>query len=334
MVAAWDLKLLGKPQVPPGPGRSYSLAVRTERGRKLLKRYKHTVPVASIVHEHSILAYLAHVDFPAPHLVTTPAGETLVCHDGHNYALFDFIDGGFQYHNYFLLPAQQRQFIASAGEVLALLHYELRGFVPQGHNPNGFKSRQEGWWRDLDWYASRLTRCIEETRRLQASAGDTGAAWLLPQAGYLEELLYRLDAALKDAALPRLIIHGDYGPYNLLFRRGAPVTILDFEIARLDWRATELVDALWRFTYSRLGFSLAKMKWFLDAYRARFAVDADELRLLPAVWEFLNVRRCIVRWHHYCDTHEPQRLAQARWNLELIHWIQANKEAFMRDLGR
>ncbi len=329
ILAEYDLKLLESPQVPSGQGRCCSLIVTTRQGKKLLKLYKHTVEVPAIIHEHSILGCLAQIDFPSPRLVSTPAGETLVRRDEHNYALFDFIEGGFQYHNYFLLPAQVRQFIAASGETLAILHDKLKDFVPQGHNLNGFKSRREDRWRALDWYTSRLTRCIAETQRRSAELGRTEAAGLLERANYFEESLAQLDTMLKEAELPRLIVHGDYGPYNLFFRRNAPVVVLDFEIARLDWRATELVDALQRFSYNRWGFRLDKMKCFLDAYRSQFSIASDELRLLPAVWKFLNVRRCIVHWHYFCDTHSPERLAQAQWNLELINWITANQDAFL-----
>ncbi len=329
ILAEYNLELLKPPEVPPGRGRSHSLIVITRQGKKLLKLYKPTVAVPAIIHEHSILCYLAQVDFPSPRLVSTPVGETLVRRNEHNYALFDVIEGGFQYHNYCLFPAQARQFIAASGEILAVLHDKLKDFVPQGHNPNGFKSRQEDRWRDLDWYTSRLTHCIAETQHASADLGRTEAAWLLERADYLEASLVQLDTTLKEAQLPRLIIHGDYGPYNLFFRRNAPVVMLDFELARLDWRATELVDALPRFSYSRWGFSLGKMKCFLDAYRSQFSIASDEVRLLPAVWKFLNIRRCIVHWHYFCDTHSPERLAQAQWNLELINWITANQDAFL-----
>jgi len=333
VLAQYGLELRATPQVPPGPGRSHSLILTTSQGKKVLKRYKYTVIVPAIVHEHSILAYLAGVGFPSPRLVATPSGETMVCRDGHHYAMFDFIAGGFQYHNYLLLPAQVRKFIAASGEILASLHDELKDLVPQGHSPNGFRSRQEDWWRDREWYSSRLAHCRAETRQSGDDAEGAEAAWLLQYGGYLEETLEQLDGRLKEAPLPRLIIHGDYGPYNLLFKGERPMAILDFELARLDWRATELVDTLQRFSLNRWGFSLDKMKRFLDAYRVRFAVTSDELEFLPDVWTFLNVRRCIVHWHHYCETHDAGRLAQAKWNLKLICWMEANQDAFVAHLG-
>jgi len=329
VLAQYGLELRATPQVPPGPGRSHSLILTTSQGKKVLKRYKYTVIVPAIVHEHSILAYLAGVGFPSPRLVATPSGETMVCRDGHHYAMFDFIAGGFQYHNYLLLPVQVRKFIAASGEILASLHDELKDLVPQGHSPNGFRSRQEDWWRDREWYASRLAHCRAETQRSDHDGSGPEAAWLLRYAGFLEEALDQLDGRLKEASLPRMIIHGDYGPYNLLFKGERSITILDFELARLDWRATELVDGLQRFSLNRWGFNLDKMKCFLDAYRVRFAINSDEIQCLPDVWTFLNVRRCIVHWHHYCDTHEPERLTQARWNLRLIDWMTDNRRAFL-----
>lgn len=334
MLAQYDLKLLAKPRVPAGLGRSHSLVVCTDQGKKLLKRYIKTVIVPAIIHEHSILAYLAQTGFPAPRLVSTPEGETLVGRNGHNHALFEFIEGGLQYHNYFLLPGQLRQFIGAAGEILAMLHSRLQDFDARGYNLNGFKSRHEGRWWDLDWYASRLAHCVAKTQQRNGGAGLSKVAWLLPYADYLQESLHRLDASLEKAALPRLVIHGDYGPYNLLFRRDGSFSVLDFEIARLDWRAAELADAIWRFSRSRLGFSLDRMKCFLDAYRAHYPVAAEELKLLPDVWTFLHVRRCIVRWHFYCAAHDAQRLAEARRFLTLATWMTANRETFLASVAQ
>jgi Ser/Thr protein kinase RdoA (MazF antagonist) len=332
ILAVYGLELLEKPQTPAGPGRSRSLILNTQRGKKLLKRYKHTVIVPTIRHEHSILLYLAQVDFPAPRLVSTPGGETLIQRGNHNYALFDFIAGGFQYHNYILLPFQVRKFMRISGETLATLHTQLADFVPQGYNPHGFKSRTESWWRDLNWYAERLQHCLVETRRLETNSNGNPAGWLLQRAGYLGESLQQLGETLQKAPLPRTIIHGDYGAYNLLFRRNAPVTVLDFEIARIDWRATELVDALQRFSYNRFGLNLDKMTYLIKSYQTHSPVHPDEVRLLPDVWTFLNVRRCILHWWHYCDTHDAQRLAQARWNLKLIDWMTENRSAFLDHL--
>ena len=157
---------------------------------------------------------------------------------------------------------------------------------------------------------------------------------LLQRAEYFEKTLLQLEALLEEAALPRWIIHGDYGPYNLLFRRNAPVIILDFEIARLDWRLTELIDAIWRFCYDRwLGFRLHKIKWLLDAYQVRLPLAQDELQFMPAVWKYLHIRRCIMHWDHYCHTQANFRLTKAQQHLDFIDWMTANQDHLVTTLS-
>lgn len=334
VLAEYGLELMGDPQWPLGQGRGLTLVVHTPRGKKLLKRYKHTVIRPAITYEHSILTYLAQVDFPSPRLVTTKTGQTLVCRDEDNYALFDFIEGGFQYCRYVLFPGQAQHFVMIAGELLAILHTELQGCVPEGYNPNGFKSQNGDRWRELEWFLSRLTDCVAEASRLNGVAGGEHGAWLLTNAKYLEESLVQLDAMLKEASLPRLIAHGDYGPYNLLFRKNAPVVILDFEIARLDWRVFDLVDAWWRFCNDRLlGLRINKMIDLLDAYQSRLPLTKDELRLMPEVWKFLHIRRCIASWYKFNQTQAGFHLVRARQHLKLVDWMIVNQDDLIAAVG-
>lgn len=329
VLAEYELELTGDLPIVSGQGRSHSLLVATASGKKMFKRYKRTVIKPAIACEHSILRYLAEINFPAPRLVATKTGETWVSHAEDHYALFDFIEGGFQYQQYFLLPGQSRQFITIAGKLLAELHEKLQDFIPQGYNPNGFKSRHDGRWRDLGWFMSRLRYCLAEAPQLNANMGSLGSQFL-GRAEQLEQALPELEAVLTEATLPRLVIHGDYGPYNLLFRQNAPVIVIDFEIARLDWRLTELVDALWRFGEDRfLGFRIDKMKVFLDAYQTHLPLALEELRSLPAVWKYLHIRRFIVNWYRYCDTLADSSLAKAQLHLKLIDWMTANQHDFM-----
>lgn len=326
ILAAYELDLIGEPRVLGGGNRSYSLLVHTSAGKKILKKYKPSLGQSTIIQEHSLLTYLAQTDFPSPHLVTTATGQTLLHRGSPRLALFDYIEGGFQYYHYMLLPGQLQQFITVAGEILALLHQTVRDFAPQGYNPDGFKSQHEDRWRDLAWLVTRLEHCVAETVHLKEKGVDNKeAAWLLQQASYLEKSLIQLDAILKNATLPRLIIHGDYGPYNLLFRRNAPAIVLDFEMARLDWRLTELIGAWHRFGYSQLGRRLTRMKWLLDAYQTYFPLTKEETQLMPQVWEFLDLRQCVQNWHSYCQTGNAARLAKARYNLQTAVWIKMNQ---------
>jgi Ser/Thr protein kinase RdoA (MazF antagonist) len=103
------------------------------------------------------------------------------------------------------------------------------------------------------------------------------------------------------------------------------VVILDFELARLDWRLTDIATALPSFARSRLGFSLPKMRAFVAGYRARCTVEADELALLPDVWRFLTLRRLIVCWQRFYDTHARRWLDEAAQRLALALWLSDNQ---------
>ncbi len=327
VMARYDLEIIAAPKLLGG-NRSGSLLISTPQGRKVLKRYIDSLKDSSIIYEHSILTYLKQIDFPAPRLVTASTGEVLIRRGQDRYALYDFIEGGFQYSDYMLLPGQTRQFIALAGKMLANLHDKLKKLDVQGYNPDGFKSHSEDRWRNLEWLTNKLAFCVAETPRLSQKQNNRQANFLLQQAGHLEETVSKFDEVLKRAALPRLIIHADYGPYNLLFRPNAPAVILDFEMARLDWRVTELIDAWYRFGYDKLGFRFNKMKWLLDAYETLSPLTEQEWSYLPTVWKYLNIWRAIVYWRLYCETGTESYLPKACWCLEMMDWMVANEANF------
>lgn len=329
VLAEYELELV---EIPASgrQRRSRSLVVKTSEGKKVFKEYNQTLSQSNIRHEHSILNRLAQLKFPSPRLLTTKMSDTLACYGDQTYALFDFIEGGFHYHNYMLFPWQTRRFVAIAGEMLALLHDVMKDFVPEGHSPHGFKSHQDGQWRDLDWYLDKLAYCITKTESLDEGARVGPAARLLQQAGFLEETLIQLDAQLEAAALPRTIIHADYGPYNLLFRKNAPAVMLDFELARLDWRVADVVRAFYRFAYSKKnGFRWEHIKYLMEGYQTHLLLTMDEVRLMPDVWNYWNICRCIVNWYGYWEFDNKSGLARARESLEMTGHMKRNRDEFV-----
>lgn len=337
VLAEYDLDLAATPKHPAVLGRSGNLVVRTPLGKAMLKRYKSSVPLPAVIHEHSILTYLSQLDFPSPRLLTTRAGETFARRHGAIYAMFGFIEGDIRYPHHFLMPAQGRWLLSEAGDILATLNDLLRGFEPDGQNLNGFKSPSQGRWRDLSWYTDKLTHCVAESPHLDLGEerAQIMVSALLQRADWIHDTLCQLDQSLEAAAPPRLIIHGDYRPGNLLFRRDAPTVVLDFELARLDWRITDLAKSLPAFAYTRtVGLNFDWMKCFLDAYQARHPVAHDELQLVPSVWQFLTVRRLIVCWHNYCNTPTRRREAEVRLNLRWLDWIVGQQEELLALLAQ
>lgn len=323
----YGLRLQRPATLIAGPSRSTNVVVETDAGTKILKRYRNTVEQVAIVHEHSILNYLASISFPVPHLTSTGDGETLVEIGGRWYALFEYLEGYFQYHNSVFFPPQTRQFVTSAGQALACFHLALRDFVPAGYNPNGFKPLGGERWRELTWYRERLDWCRSEARRGGSTDGQPLSRVLSERADWIADSLSSLDDHLKAADPRRLIIHGDYGPYNLLFKKDASVVVVDLELARLDWRLTDLATGLEKFAKNRGGLDFGKMRCFLESYNGTFPMHRDELRLLPAVWRFWVLRRVVIWWHRYCQDGEVHWLVKARRALNLVRWLAANEGA-------
>jgi homoserine kinase type II len=300
--------------------RADNVVVTTSAGRKLLKRYKASVTAPSVVHEHSILRHLNALDFPTPRLVAAADGATAREVGGRWHALFDYLPGYFHYHEHLWPPRTYRTLVGLSAQALGALHEALDGFSPQGINPNGFASLDGPRHHDLQWYLEGLERA--RAHRRDADGGAAFRAMLDREGGPVEQQLRALDRELAAADLPRQVIHGDYGPYNLLFRRGERVVILDFELARIDWRVADVAKSLQQFGVTRHGLRPRRIAAFVDAYDRRRPLTPVERRLLPDVWRFLTLRRVIVCWDRYTESQEARWLAEARRKLSLVEMIQ------------
>lgn len=330
MIDAYDLELFNYHLKPQGGNRATNIIVQTSKGKKLVKKYKETLGRSTIVMEHSILEYLKMISFPAPHLYPSNSGDTLIECDNHFFAVFDYIEGGFQYQHYFLATGNQNRFIQIAGHVLGQLHRNLEDFLPQGYNPDGFKSKTEGRHRDMNWYLERLEHCIKQNGN---GNSDKKTNLLQERSEYLKEEMCRLEDLLNRADLPRTVIHGDYGPYNLLFKKNGSVFVLDFEMARFEWRVAEIIRSWYRFCYDRSGFNLSKMQLLLDSYQADMPLTAEECQLIPEVWKFFNLRRTIRSWYRYHQASNAKMIMDAHQCLERIEWIETNQRKLLDIVG-
>ena len=325
----YDLELVSKPYVPPGRGRSNSIIIDTDQGRKVLKWYKDTVLDSMIEHEHSIVEYLKGNGYHVPKIATTNNGNTVTTSGSARYVLFDFIDGGFHYHNYWFPPSQEKRYISASGKELAVLHQGLKGFIPKGNNPNGFTGLDEDRGRNLDWYLRQSKN--NQKLFIQMSGGKPHRAEykLQSQAEKNQKSLVELEKEINQANLPKQIIHGDYGPYNILFKGNKIIAVIDFELSRLDWRITELVYALPRFAETRLGFDFNKVNCLIDSYRSIYRIDNIELQLIPRIWKYFRLKRCIVCWSRYYESGQSYWLDLALDNLQRAEVLTKHEDHFL-----
>jgi Ser/Thr protein kinase RdoA (MazF antagonist) len=325
LVSTYGLSLLSPAKKLETNGRSYNWILMTNSGKKILKKYKPSVEAEQIIQEHAILSQLALIQFPVPHLNKNVHGETLTDIGDSRFALFDYMDGYFQYHEQIYFPSQASTFIELAAISLATLHEALRDFIPVGKNPNGFASKEGPRWRGLNWYLEQLAINKQQTQDQLKDNQRPDLDMLLSRGTWIENRLAVLDETLTVAPLDRVIIHGDYGPYNLMFKNGSPVVMIDFELARLDWRLTDLATSMNTFARNRLGFQQKKMHHFLQAYQETSKVETEQLNYLPDVWEYLSLRRLIVCWSRGLETGQKKWLVEALDRMRIIDWITTHK---------
>jgi homoserine kinase type II len=311
-----------------GAVRNETWMIQSSMGKWVLKRYKVGLAFDQILHEHSVLLHLEGVGFPAPRLVRAHDGQTLAQVNGRNYAVFGFLEGYFQFQRYQFFPSQTTRFLSNEGQTLADLHLTLQNCTPKGRNLAGFQSVDGPRWQDLDWYLGRL-HAARELASQRAREDHPPVSWkMLERADWFEEQLQEAETMILQKGLPRQIIHGDFGPYNLMFRPGQPTAVLDFELSRLDWRVIDVISALatscWQ---ENLEACWENTKPVLDGYLAINPLSPVEKDLLPVVWRFLSLRRMIICWERYLQNDEVARLGEIKKRFHRLQWIERNREA-------
>ena len=324
VLAAFDCgQLKSYRQLAIGPSRSTNLVLNMSSGLKILKQYRSDMSLQDITYEHSVLKHLAIHDFPSPRLIQSREGSTYLEVDGRYYALFDFISG-FSYDDYFFPRSRLKFFLTEAGKTLARYHQIVDGLVPDGRKLDGFTPDGLRRWRDQGWY---LDIFVASEALFKARGAKSGLSrFFLDNLVRLKQCYIDLNQALAQSfgSLPKLVIHGDYGPYNLLFNQEALVAVLDFECVHLDLRAIELITALIRFASSDTKLDYDQARIFFKAYISQCPLPASEIELMPDLFrvEKLRVLACLLQ--EYFDLADLLMLHYARRLILWIDWMAKN----------
>jgi Ser/Thr protein kinase RdoA (MazF antagonist) len=320
----YGLEMAGYPRNLPNTRRNWNLIVSTWAGKRVLKLYRHDWRASTIVYEHSILHRLAELDSPAPRLAVALDGSTFLNLKSHNYCLFDFIEG-LNCSSSFLLRSHRLKLMATAGQTLARLHQQLKGFLPEGRHHLGFNSYVDGRHRDMAWHVERVDELKARSRWLAEPLDKTHADWLVDHGDEILEELDRLDASLSRASLPRVIIHGDYGLHNLIFQGPDRATPVDFELARLEWRLSDLVSVVSKFRYGGGSYDFESIRQFMRAYQGEYPIGDGEWELFPLVWKHYKLVKAVQYWSSYFETGGPTRkLTSARDEVGQAAWAINN----------
>ena len=116
---------------------------------------------------------------------------------------------------------------------------------------------------------------------------------------YIEDMISEIESKLDKANLPCQIIHKDFNRSNFLFRRNKSPVVIDFEMARLDWKIIDIINGWEGFCFNRNEMDIKKVKLFIKAYGEKIKLSSQEIFYIPTVWCYLNLRRCILFWYKY-----------------------------------
>ncbi|MBP1703721.1 MAG: family glycosyltransferase, partial [Chloroflexi bacterium] len=234
----------------------------------------------------------------------------------------DFIDGT-NYSSRYLLNSHRLRLIAVSGTSLGRFHRSMAGFLPGGRHHLGFAGFEGKRRRDLDWHLEKLDELNNKELPKEAAESDREIlAMLARRSAEISERLSSLEGMLAPVDFPRLVIHGDFGLHNLLFKSDGNIALIDFELARLEWRLSDLVITLPRLRASSQAV-------FLKAYHTEFPLSSDEWHYLPEVWQLRMLQGAVQYWNNYFELGDNRRLAGARQRLEQADWAGNNRSDFL-----
>ncbi|MFJ2828745.1 phosphotransferase [Streptomyces sp. NPDC087263] len=319
--------------------RGYRLC--TTRGRYFLKHHfdPETADPAAIARQHRATQRLADLGVPVAPPLTGTDGRTVAVVGGHAYALHPWVDGRHRHGGQ--LTTEQ---CARLGALLGVVHASLEQVMPaQGR---GSAKPAEG--------AAPADGAAPSPGAAPADGADPADTFALIDHLLTRVRRHRPSDAFDELARHRLLerrallerhadrrppqaasvgwVHGDFHPFNLLYRDGEPAAIVDWDRLGVQPRAEEAVRAAVIFFVRPVGaLDLTKVRAYARAYRR--TADATPSELTAAVhrvwWERLN-DFWILRWHYErgdtrADPQFPAASALAVW---WTREYEAVREAF------
>ncbi|MBO0682853.1 MAG: phosphotransferase [Candidatus Dormibacteraeota bacterium] len=220
--------------------------------RKLILRRVGAHASESLGYEFRVLEALHARGWPVARAVEEPSEES-----GATWCLLEHLDGQ-PAADHGSEPEQRER-----GRLLAALHHDLDGLTDLGQRSGwvevGEVVKDASLYDELRAFESLFPR---EARILR---------WHAERARDLYGEIGQWDAA------PRLVIHGDFAPWNLLYRDGRLSGILDFETSHLDLAVADFALS-WRGRYDGV----------IAGYEeVRPLSDLEWALLVPTFWAWL-----------------------------------------------
>lgn len=260
-----------------GGRRSPKVGIVSERGKFLLKkRDLSRGGVARVRYAHEIQVHLARKGFPLPRLVAPrDAADTVLEIDGEIYELFDFVSG----HAFGGESGETRD----AGATLARFHQAMMDF------PMSDRAESSGY-HDAISVQTGLNAIPPRVSGHESAVGKEAEVIGLTVNLY-EAYTDAADAAESAgfANWPRCIVHSDWHPGNLLFKRGEVAAVIDYDCVKVGKAASDVATGALHFSILAGGapdtwpdhLDLDRVHEFIGGYEAVQRLSDDEIRAIP-----------------------------------------------------
>jgi len=264
----YDLGVVHKVQeFPKGSRRAPKVIIECDRGKFLFKRRAHGKDdLPKVAFTHQIQLTLAAQSFPLPHLLgTRDDNNSMLVLDSSIYEMFEFIEGtGYDgsldasYHS---------------GHILGLYHKLLDGFRSDYRPPTGSYHNAQAIHNAI---RNTVNSLPQETRPDTEVVSRTVRA--------LEDAYRDCSEKVNDLGLhdwPGQIVHGDWHPGNMLFRKRRVVAVIDYDAARLQQRVIDLANGALQFSIIGGGDDPSKWPEYVDESRfKRFVRGYDSVNVI------------------------------------------------------
>lgn len=274
-----------------GSRRSPKLLLRTAQGRYLLKRRAQgRDKPARVTFAHTLLWHLLQKGFPVPAMLSTrDTQESMLVHEGRVYELFEYIPGE-RYDD----SLEQS---AHAGKTLARFHRAVGEFQTAWQPPSG------------SYHDSAAVRSGLNSIPSSIASHDSVVGYEAELLSLAQVLYERYDEATEAVnrlgyqQWPAWIIHGDWHPGNMLFRKNRVAVVLDFDSARRSPTVADVANGMLQFSILRGGedpgqwpefFDQARMRRFLMGYCSRVKLDPSYRRAIPHLMIESLIAECVV----------------------------------------
>ncbi len=208
---------------------------------------------ASVQYEVNVMACLAAQGWPVAAIVAGPAEIA-----GQLWSLAPFLPGGTH------LAHGGRDEQRARGRLLAEFHVGTAQLLDLGQRP--------GWRRGDEVLADRALDVILDSNERAYPKEVSILRW------HLDRVRVRV-AEMSLLTCPGQIVHGDFTPWNLRFVDGRLSGILDFELARWDYRIADFALS-WRGKYDDL----------IHGYNEAAPLDPYEWELITPLWWALLIQ--------------------------------------------